>query len=585
MLPSEDAEIRPRPSPGGGDDPGRHPTCVNNGGSLGNCLTAGEGPEAVGGGGSTSLGPAREEVLRSIISFLLDPCEDFRGRLVCLLGPSGWGKTEMLRRLERSIQTQGLAPLFFEAEPPPGGSLLRHLARWLLARLAPTGGPKEELPDLGESLAGIWPRVAELLHRDPAGKVPLLFLDGLEEFEPTALFRNFEWLKTLLAAPSRIVVTCTPGPLAEELVSLSGVPVRVVELPPWEASAACNHVRWIWRKSLGELPNRLWELLTEKQNSLSQPAWQLPLWLTLAGEYLVGKAATISGAVDTGSRRSELPPEQEANLYEEAARLPPEVEPLCWHILGECERLLGRGWVHASLGLIAVSRRGLRESDLAALVPKTSRLLDPGTGKRAWEPDSWRRFLECLPGWFQQRTPEGTWDFCHKLLRAAVRNRYLRDIQLTERLHTFVAYHLRTMTEDDMLRQNELIFHLASGDDRARAALHLTSNLSPREKRATLLALETFVLVRAGEVPNPAVSWLVSLLLEPGLKPEDAASLCAFLYQEFLPWLGSQLDSASSRRILEAARQKMDELLRHHPEKADWRTQLEQINNVLGVPS
>jgi hypothetical protein len=373
--------------------------------------------------------------------------------------------------------------------------------------------------------------------------------------------------------------------LAEELVSLSGVPVRVVELPPWEASAACNHVRWIWRKSLGELPNRLWELLTEKQNSLSQPAWQLPLWLTLAGEYLVGKAATISGAVDTGSRRSELPPEQEANLYEEAARLPPEVEPLCWHILGECERLLGRGWVHASLGLIAVSRRGLRESDLAALVPKTSRLLDPGTGKRAWEPDSWRRFLECLPGWFQQRTPEGTWDFCHKLLRAAVRNRYLRDIQLTERLHTFVAYHLRTMTEDDMLRQNELIFHLASGDDRARAALHLTSNLSPREKRATLLALETFVLVRAGEVPNPAVSWLVSLLLEPGLKPEDAASLCAFLYQEFLPWLGSQLDSASSRRILEAARQKMDELLRHHPEKADWRTQLEQINNVLGVPS
>jgi len=585
MLPSEDAEIRPVASRGEGSDLRSGSTFVPNRGSLPETSTASEDSAELAGQGVPPLGEAREGLLQRLVSFLLEPDEEHRSRLVCLLGPAGWGKTEFLRRVGHSIQSRGAVPLFFEAEPPPAGSFLRNFARWLLARVQPSSVTQEEAPTLAVPLEKIWLKVAEILQGHPPEKFRLLFLDGLEEFEPTALLRSYEWLRTLVATPIRIVVTCTPGPVAEELISLSGVEVEVIELPPWEASAARDHVRWIWRKYLQVLPDRVWEILAEKQTSLSQPAWQLPLWLTLAGEYLARKATRISGSTVPGSAPSEWPSHQETQLCEEAARLPADVEPLCWHILAECEGLLGRGWVHASLGLIAVSRRGLRESDLAALVPKAARLLDPSTGKRAWESDSWTRLFECLPGWFKQRTPEAIWDFSHGLLREAVRNRYLREVQLAERLHTFVAYHLRTVPEDDFLRQNELIYHLASGDDRARAAVHLTSNLSPQEKLATLLGLETFVLSRASEVPNSAISWLVSLLLEPSLKPEQAASLCALFHQDLLPWLGGQLDSASSRRILEAARQKMEELLRHQPGRPEWQSQLQELDQVLSASS
>ncbi len=587
MVPSEDPEIRPVGSRGEGSNLRSGSTFVPNQGPLAETSAAGQDSAELLGPGIPPLGEAREGLLQRLLSFLSEPAQDHRGRLVCLLGPAGWGKSEFLRRLVHSIQARGGVPLLFEAEPPPSGSFLRSFARWLLDRVEPAPVTQAKAVTLVEPLEKIWPKVAEILRTHPPEKFPLLFLDGLEEFEPTALLRSYEWLRTLLGTPIRIVVTCTPGPVAEELISLSGVQVEVMELPPWEASAARDHVRWIWRKYLvREFPDHLWEILTEKQTSLSQPAWQSPLWLTLAGEYLARKATSISGStVPAGTAPSEWPSEQETQLREEAARLPADIEPLCWYILAECEGVLGRGWVHASLGLIAVSRRGLRESDLAALVPKTARLLDPSTGKRAWEPDSWTRLLECLPGWFKQRTPEAIWDFSHGLLRDAVRNRYLREVQLAERLHTFVAYHLRTVPEDDFLRQNELIYHLASGDDRARAAVHLTANLSPQEKLATLLGLETFVLSRASEVPNSAISWLVSLLLEPSLKPEQAASLCALLHQDFLPWLGGQLDSASSRRILEAARQKMEELVRHQPARPEWQSQLQELVQVLSASS
>ena len=585
MLPSEDAEIRPVDPRGEGSELRSSSTFVPNRAPLPETATAGEDSAAPAGQGIPPLGAAREELLQRLVSFLLEPAEEPRSRLICLLGPPGWGKTEFIRRVGQWIQSRGAVPLLFEAEPPPAGSFLRNFARWLLAQVLPYQVTQQESSTLGEPLEKIWPKVAEILRAHPPEKYPLLLLDGLEEFEPTALVRSYEWLRSLLATPIRIVVTCTPGPVAEELISLSGVEAEVIELPPWEASTARDHVRWIWRKYLQELPDRVWEILAEKQTSLSQPAWQLPLWLTLAGEYLARKATGISGGITPGIGPSQCPSDQETRLCEEAARLPADIEPLCWYILAECEGLLGRGWVQASLGLIAVSRRGLRESDLAALVPKTARLLDPSTGKRAWEPESWTRLLECLPGWFKQRTPEAIWDFSHGLLREAVRNRYLREVQLAERLHTFVAYHLRTVPEDDFLRQNELIYHLASGDDRARAAVHLTSELSPQEKLATLLGLETFVLSRASEVPNSAISWLVSLLLEPSLKPEQAASLCALLHQDFLPWLGGQLDSASSRRILEAARQKMEELVRHQPGRPEWQSQLQELDRMLTASS
>jgi hypothetical protein len=521
---------------------------------------------------SFHLGPAREHTFQQLLARAKEPLPTDGGELICLVAPPGGGKTFFLRHLQVSLEASGITSLFFETEPPVTGSLLRELARRLASWAPVTSEQEVNPPDSWDFLETIWPRVAEKIRaRGERGVV--LIIDDLEEFEPTGLVRGLSWLRALLSAPLRVMVGCAPGPVADDLARLPSA--LVVELPPLDDTAAEAAFYRFCTRPDEQTVRQLWETLSQKRNSLGEPAWQWPLWLALAGWYL--SSPLVEAEAD---RRSEAVSRQAFNgerLRQEAAQLAAEVEPLCWHVLAACESRWGRGWVQACLGLLAISRGGLRESDLAAIAPKAAKLLEATAAKRAWEGDTWAQFCRCLPGWFVQRNSAPVWDFSHKLLRAAVKSRYLRDLQVRQRLHTFLAYHLRNMPAEDLLRQRELLFHLAWGDERSRTAQHLAGELCPTDKRAALIGLEAFVLSQAGEVPNPGVSWLASLLLEPSLTPAQIASLCTFLYEDFLSWISVQLDSASLRRLLEAIQQSLAEVLRYQPDNADWQAEQQKI--------
>ncbi|MCS7237483.1 MAG: ATP-binding protein [Thermoguttaceae bacterium] len=514
----------------------------------------------------------------ALLERLLEEAESFSGAqpaIVCIVGPDGSGKTDLTHRWIARLRDSGRKVLSYSTQPAPTGGFLRDLAENVCRELSSLlGEGAQPKADFVRPLGQLWAQVAQGLRQLGLGAVLWLVIDGLEDFESTELVRSTAFLRDLAAGPTYLLITCAPGPMADAVAQLPTA--RLVEIPPLRVEGAQEILRWIWEIYGLELPPAVAELLTGKGVPVYEPAWRLPLWVELAGRYLASEASRASSQ-SAGAAAGK----STQGVEREAERLPPAIEPLCWYILERCEEAFGRGWIQACLGLLSLSRRGLRETDLAAVVPKAARLLEPTARRRNWEAGFWDNLTQLLPGWFTLRPGWRTWDFSHKLLRQAVVNRYLRDLQVRQRLHLFLAYHLQTLPEEDPLRRYELLFHLVKADDRARAAALLSNLPVGAEKLAVLLPLEHCIVTQAEEVPNPALSWLASLLLEPTLKPEQTASLCLFFHQDLIPWIQDQLDLISVRKLLEAARQSLSELLRLQPDRSDWAEQYQAIGEKL----
>ena len=127
---------------------------------------------------------------------------------------------------------------------------------------------------------------------------------------------------------------------------------------------------------------------------------------------------------------------------------PDTIEGMCVELFAEAARRIDANLLDDAMNYLAVSRYGLRRSDLAALM-----------GER-WNELKFSHFLNYLYEDFQMRT-DGRIDFMHKTIRTGLRHR-LKDEKSFD--HNIVDY-LDTLDLHEPIRLDEMPYHLMRGED------------------------------------------------------------------------------------------------------------------------
>ena len=485
----------------------------------------------------------------------------------CATGVSGSGKSALFAHLYRQLEGEdvvllshavGISVRSTQVEP-----LLR---RWVqeLSREADTGDPLTEESGIDE----IEEAFGRLLSQVSAQRRVVVLVDALNEFEPTPRGQHLTWLPKLMPPNVRFIATTIPGKPSETLERRPGV--GLVQLPRLDENEAAEIARAVCARYHRQISSEVLDELLAKLLPDGTAAASVPLWLELALDEL-----NLLDADDFARAEREFggTPEQRLHLLamDVARRLPAEVSALYGRMLERCEQLAGHGWAWAFANVIAVTRNGLRESDLSALLPKvlselgTDALRTPESEflRDRWDGLRFAALRRAFRAHLVQRGALGQWDFFHDQMRDAVKQRYHQGADIIHRLHSLIADHLESLPSDDPLRQTELMFHLIGSDDRLRAARYYAGDLAQGEQAGATAALAQHVLAEDGQTPNRGLEWVVSLLGQQGLASAEAGALCYRFSSDLLDVLRSGATLGTRLVLLRSLEPRVKCLLTH----------------------
>jgi hypothetical protein len=203
------------------------------------------------------------------------------------------------------------------------------------------------------------------------------------------------------------LATAIPGEASGALAERAGV--TELPMPPLDVADARQIIERITARYHRVLEPEVIGALLAKRGA-GGSAWNNPLWLALATEEL---NLVDAADFDRTHRYPGAPVEQLAALLCDKIRaLPQDIPALYGATFDRAERLLGDEPTRAFLGLIAVSRDGLRETDFRALLPTL-------TGE-PWDALRFAALRRLFRGQMRSRGPLAQWDFNHDQMRQAV---------------------------------------------------------------------------------------------------------------------------------------------------------------------
>ncbi|MEA4929685.1 MAG: DUF4062 domain-containing protein [Candidatus Limiplasma sp.] len=357
-----------------------------------------------------------------------------RAGVTLLTGAPGSGKSSLLAAVALRLQTEGWQVFPFVAGG--GGSYtVTDLLRQIDAFLAPlVGQPLPAQNSTGKALSDAFERLAAACASLPQRM--LLAIDALDQMADSDTLREFSWLPPVLPANLRILATCTDDyPLPRGLPY--SIPDRRFALPPLDAQTERRALVEGLTAAAGKtLPAEVTDALVRL------PAAASPLYLSMFVQRLLMLNATDFGNIRTlGQDGNAI----SAYLLHLVTQAPPDVAGMCAAILAEAAQRIQPEQLEPTLGLLAVSRRGLRETDLAAL------LATLGIPFVAVDHARLRKYMRP----FFLNREDGRLDFSHR----AIREGFLARLEKPSALEEPLLKYLLQLPVNDPLRQSELPAH------------------------------------------------------------------------------------------------------------------------------
>ena len=459
---------------------------------------------------------ARESFVTTCIKKLDDDTN-----LLALRGESGTGKSTLMARMAYALKERGdkVLPVFCSTTPlcNDGTDLIRYLADFLETELREphfADMEQKEKPGIKE-----WTdRLAELaeIYSSRGEKRLVILIDAVDQLFADEVRDQLRFIPYSLTSRVQMVLSCLSDyHLGRSMDCVIAEPLAEDDRP--------EIIRGILRAQGRELDGQVVSAIVQK------PAAKSPLYLSLLIQRLLMMNKDDFEEISAHGDGMDAITRHQTGLVKHCSDT---LEGVCVDIINAASERLGGAFVRKAVQYLAVSRHGLRESDLEALL---------SVGSIRWSALDFARFVQYLSAFFILRD-DGRYDFAHQSIRRGLEGQ-CEDVQT---LHQEILEHLGSLDPHDSVRMREFGYHCILADDKKTFVDYVQEFKSDQEVMV-FLAKDTHDLMLTDHG-----TWLQGLL-QDGMELQAGYQMVNFVNFELFDSFGeSQAEMELECRMLEA---------------------------------
>ena len=369
--------------------------------------------------------------------------EETKPQLLMIRGEAGSGKSGLLCKVMDEIEDKCLL-LPFNCGISPRSSLAENMLRYFISLIC----KRLSLEDNSENITkfqDLKNRFSELLYTACAKTRVVAVVDALDQFVGSDEAHRMLWISGKLPENFRLLCSIIEGPETEAIKQLGG---EVRPVPPVSKEDEAVIINSIAKRHHKQISSAVVEYILQKQTPDGAPAARNPLYLSLITQDLVMMDRYELDIVQKYMETGVSQPEALAKFMRERIdETPGDPGGAYLAVLGRLEKLIGRDFVRGVCGMIAISRGGLRESDMEGVFKELEMEFNPADF-------SWLR--QMMRGHVSQGDMQ-QWDFSHQSLRRAIREKMPEELV---RLNYGIGeYFLNVLAHDDFAAR-EIMHHL-----------------------------------------------------------------------------------------------------------------------------
>lgn len=448
--------------------------------------------------------------------------------LLAIQGAAGSGKSTLMSRLAVILDEQGVdvLPLFGGNTSMSNSAMdmIRQITYYLEEQLtlkhfeeeteATEFGRNTTVPGIKEWTQRMIDLVAQ--YNKQGNERIVILIDAVDQLFADEVRDKLAFIPTNLTAKVQLVFSCL------DTFHIPYIHGKIFTVEPLDLDNRREVVQGVLNFHGRELEHRVIDRM------IAKPAANHPLYLSLAVQRLLMMDKSDFDNILAKGDGIEAISAHQIELIEE---LSDTLEGVCVDILNVAAERVGGELASAAVRYLAVSRHGLRESDLSAIF--TAQGME-------WSSIAFSQFFKYMRNFFIMRD-DGRYDFAHR----SIRDGLLAMCEDQQLLHRQILEHLKSLDVRDIVRMHEIVFHCYGADDKECFVHYVDDNYENKE--VIDLAAKDAHDISVGD--NGA--WICAVIEAEIENPRDTALLGFLLIELESTFKYSQSELLLQRQIQE----------------------------------